>query len=64
MAGEELKNYEFASYDYNLQFYTNKNTLQRFDFCSPPGMGSKISFYVPDEVWLQNALQVKKQRES
>lgn len=64
IAGEDLKSMEFASYDYNLQFYTHKNTLQPFYFCSPPGMGSKISFYIPDEIWLQNALQVKKARES
>lgn len=64
MEGELLKQLPFASYDYNLQFYTNKNTLQPFDFCSPPGMGSKISFYIPDEIWLQNALQVKKERDA
>lgn len=64
MAGELLKELPFASYDYNLQFYTSKNTLQPFDFCSPPGMGSKISFYIPDEIWLQNALQVKKKRDA
>ena len=63
MAGEDLKLMEYGSYDHNLQFYTNKNTLQPFDFCSPPGMGSKISFYIPDELWLQNALQVKKNRD-
>lgn len=63
MAGEDLKRMEYGSYDHNLQFYTNKNTLQPFDFCSPPGMGSKISFYIPDEIWLQNALQVKKNRD-
>lgn len=64
MAGEKLNNMTFGSYDYNLQFYTHKNTLERFDFCSPPGMGSNISFYIPDETWLQNALQVKKERDT
>ncbi|MEG1494755.1 MAG: hypothetical protein RR406_00425 [Bacilli bacterium] len=67
MAGEDLKLIEYdlkyGSYEHNLQFYTKKNTFQRYDFCSPPGMGSEISFYIPDEVWLQNALQVKKDRD-
>ena len=62
MAGEDLKRMEYGTYDHNLQFYTNKNTLQPVRFCSS-GSQSNISFYIPDELWLQNALQVKKNRD-
>ena len=62
IAGQKLKDIDYGSYDYNLQFYTHKNTLEPYDFCN--GMGSTISFYIPDEVWLQNALQVKKERDA
>ena len=63
MAGEDLSNLEFASYDYNLQYYTHKNTIGPYHFCPPEGMGGRVSFYIPDENWLEQALAIKKERE-
>ena len=64
-AGQKLSEIEYGTYDWNLQFYTNKNTIGPYDPC---GLGdlnsSSVSFYVPDENWLEQALQLKKQREA
>ena len=55
----------YGSYSWNLQFYTNKNTIGPY---TPCGLGeldsSSVSFYIPDENWLEQALQLKKQRDS
>ena len=64
MAGDKLDNLEFATYDYNLMFYTNKNTIGPLHFCPPKGLGGKISFYIPDENWLEQASTLKKERDS
>ena len=67
MAGDSLTDLElrggFASYDYNRLFYTHKNTVGKFLFCGQHANKGEISFYIPDENWLNNALQVKKQRD-
>lgn len=67
MAGDVLTDIEmnggFASYDYNRLFYSHKNTVGRFLFCGEHANKGEISFYIPDENWLNNALQIKKQRD-
>ena len=64
-AGEKLSNIEYGTYDWNLQFYTNKNTIGPWRACPEDGgLGSKVSFYIPDENWLEQALQLKKQKEA
>ena len=64
IAGTELSNLEFASYDYNLLYYGNKNTIAPWLFCGEKSNKGEISFYIPKEDWLANALQLKKQREA
>ena len=64
IAGEELSNLEYASYDYNLQYYGHKNTVGPYFFCPPKGMGGRVSFYIPDENWLEQALSLKKERDT
>ena len=55
----------YGTYSWNLQYYTNKNTIGPWDPC---GLGdlnsSSVSFYIPDENWLEQALQLKKKRDS
>ena len=67
MAGDGLANIElsggYASYDYNLQYYSHKNNIGPFIFCGELGNKGEISFYIPDENWLNSALQVKVQRD-
>ena len=67
-AGENLANIErkggFATYDYNLEFYSNKDSIGPFIFCGELGNKGEISFYIPQEDWLNNALQLKKERDS
>lgn len=67
MAGDSLTAVElnggFASYDYNRLFYSHKNSVGRFLFCGEHANKGDVSFYIPDENWLNNALQVKKQRD-
>ena len=67
MAGETLANMElrggFASYDYNRLYYSHKNSIGPFFFCGEHSNKGEVSFYIPDENWLNNALQVKKQRD-
>lgn len=68
MAGDRLTLLEkqglYGSYDYNLEYYTTKNSVGKFLFCGELGNKGSISFYIPDETWLNNALQVKKQKDS
>ena len=64
IAGQKLSLLEFASYDYNLMYYGNKNTIAPWIFCGPKSNKGEISFYIPDEEWLSNALQLKKQRDN
>ena len=64
MAGDQLSLLEFASYEYNLQYYTHKNAIGPWWFeCGPKLNKGTVSFYIPDESWLANALQVKKERD-
>ena len=64
IAGDELSLLEFASYEYNLQYYTHKNAIGPWWFqCGPKLNKGTVSFYIPDESWLANALQVKKERD-
>ena len=67
-AGDDLYNIEskggYGSYQYNLTFYQNKNSIGPFLFCGEYANKGEISFYIPDEDWLNNALQLKKQRDS
>ena len=55
----------YGTYEWNLKYYTNKNTIGPYDAC---GLGeldsSSVSFYIPDENWLEQAAQLKKQRDS
>lgn len=64
-AGQDLSEIQYGTYDWNLQFYTHKNTIGPWDPC---GLGelnsSSVSFYIPDENWLEQALQLKKQRDA
>ena len=64
-AGQDLSEIPYGTYDWNLQFYTHKNTIGPWDPC---GLGelnsSSVSFYIPDENWLEQALQLKKQRDA
>lgn len=62
--GDKLSTLDYASYDYNLQYYTHKNTIGPWGGCPPKGMGSKVDFYIPDENWLEQALALKKERDS
>lgn len=65
IAGQKLANdFEFATYDYNLQYYSHKNSIGPWYFCPPQGLGGKVSFYVPDENWLEQALALKKERDA
>lgn len=65
IAGTRLSLLEFASYEYNLQYYSHKNAVGPWWYeCGPKVNKGEISFYIPDENWLANALQVKKDRES
>ena len=55
----------YGSYSWNLQFYTHKNTIGPYNPCGLGGLNSSsVSFYIPDENWLEQALQLKKQRDS
>lgn len=64
-AGQDLSEIPYGTYDWNLQFYTHKNTIGPWNPC---GLGdlnsSSVSFYIPDENWLEQALQLKKQRDA
>lgn len=64
-AGQELAEEEYASYNWNLKYYSYKNVIGPWDPC---GLGeldsSSVSFYIPDENWLEQALQLKKQRDA
>ena len=68
MAGNDLAEIEkaggFGTYDYNLKYYTHKNTIGPWLFCGPLSTKGEISFYIPDEDWLNSALQVKKERDN
>lgn len=68
-AGEELAGIEkesgYASYDYNFKFYSKKNTIMPWDPCGLNGLNSSsVSFYIPDENWLEQALSLKKERDA
>lgn len=64
IAGTNLNLMEFNSYEYNLQYYTHKNTVGPWWYeCGPKVNKGEISFYIPDENWLANALQIKKDRD-
>lgn len=60
--GTELKSIKdlvgFNSYEYGEYYYSKKNTLQPMGMCS-----SRVSFHVPDQNWLDQALIVKKDRD-
>lgn len=60
--GTELKQIKetlgFNAYDYSKYYYSKKNTLQPMGMCS-----SRVSFHVPDQNWLDQALMVKKNRD-
>ena len=69
MKGEELRKYDYNSREYLDLYYYNKggvggltvkSALKPVGFCE---MSDKISFYVPDENWLANALSIKKDKE-
>ena len=68
IAGDDLALIEeskgFTDYSYNLKYYSNKNTVGPWMFCGPLSAIGNISFYIPDENWLNQALQVKKNRDS
>lgn len=64
IAGDNLNLKEFASYEYNLEYYGNKNPIGPWIFCGPESNKGEVSFYIPKEDWLASALQLKKQRES
>lgn len=64
IAGTNLSLMEFNSYEYNLQYYSHKNTVGPWWYeCGPKVNKGEISFYIPDENWLANALQIKKDRD-
>src|SRR5699024_8199758 len=55
----------YASYDYNFKFYSKKNTIMPWDPCGLNGLNSSsVSFYIPDENWLEQALSLKKERDA
>lgn len=58
MKGETASNLEYGSEAYLDMVYDNKNVLQRANVCN-----SYVSFYVPDQNWLEKALTVKKDRD-
>ena len=69
MKGEELRKYDYNSREYLDLYYYNKggvggltvkSALKPVGFCE---MSDKISFYVPDENWLANALSIKKDKD-
>lgn len=65
IAGTKLSLIDFNSYDYNLQYYSHKNTVGPWWYeCGPRFNKGEVSFYIPDENWLANALQVKKDRDT
>ena len=59
LKGETTSKLEYGSEEYLDMIYDNKNILQRADVCK-----SDVSFYVPDQEWLDKALEVKKDRDS
>lgn len=56
--GETASNLTYGETGYIDIIYDNKNVLQKADMCS-----SNLSFYVPDNDWLEKALEVKKDRD-
>ena len=67
-AGDDLAGIEkksgYASYDYNYKFYSHKNTIMPWDPCGLKELNSSsVSFYIPDENWLEQALSLKKEKE-
>lgn len=68
MAGDDLAEIEkdggYASYSYNLKYYASKNSIGPWLFCGPLSNKGEISFFIPDEDWLNNALQVKKEKDN
>lgn len=68
-AGDDLAGIEkksgYASYDYNYKFYSHKNTIMPWDPCGLNELNSSsVSFYIPDENWLEQALSLKKERDA
>lgn len=67
-AGDDLFNIEenggYGSYQYNLSFYENKDNIGPMLFCGELANKGEVSFYIPDEDWLNSALELKKQRDS
>ncbi len=63
-AGGDVKQYEYESLEYKKELYSRKEVLQPIYFCEKDGFGSStVSFYIPDENWLKNALTLKKDKE-
>ena len=67
--GSLVKKFDYNSTDYLETYYYNKHNgnnttvktaLQPIKFCN---FSDKISFYVPDEDWLKNALSIKKEED-
>ena len=46
--------------EYNDQYYKSRNALKLVNFCDK---ADTVSFYVPDEDWLSDALHVKKNKD-
>ena len=58
MHGEEISQYTYNTYEYGEYYYSYKNVLQHANLQS-----QSIEFYVPDDKWLSQALQVKKDKD-
>ena len=60
LRGNQLDELEYGTKEYFEKVYNNKITLKPAAFCD---YSDEVSFYVPDENWLKNALEIKKERD-
>ena len=60
LRGNLLDKLEYGTKEYFDEIYNNKITLKPAAFCD---YSDEVSFYVPDENWLKNALEIKKERD-
>ena len=60
LRGNVLSKFEYGTKEYFDEVYNNKIILRPAGFCD---YSDEVSFYVPDENWLKNALKLKKERD-
>ena len=58
--GNRLAQYDYNSKEYLETYYSTGEALRPINFCQ---YSDTVSFFVPDENWLKNALQYKKDKE-